>query len=137
MARPDSPTLPIPLLPQRHGLTSTTFRPPLLDGSLTLGEICDFHLINSPDHVVFVYHSDDGTMKEILWKDFVPAIHRAGRYVIESFGIDPTTTELPTIAILAMSGMYQTHQSIGFLFVLTHVGWLRQTISLFLLLQLV
>jgi hypothetical protein len=108
MLSSDSLVLPISLLPQRHGLTSATFRPPPLDGSLTFAEICDFNSKNSPDHVVFVYHSDDsGSVKEILWKDFAPAIHRAGHYIIESFGIDSSSTEIPVVGILATTGMYQ------------------------------
>jgi hypothetical protein len=106
MSSSDSLVLPISPLPQRHGLTSTTFRPPPVDGSLTFAELYDFNLTNSPNHVAFVYYSDDtGTLTEILWKDFVPAIHRAGRYIIENFGIDSSSTEIPTIGILATTGV--------------------------------
>lgn len=96
--------LPIPLLRQVHGLTSTTFRPPPLDGSLTVGEAYDFHWKNSPDHPVIAYTEDDGSLKEVVWKDYIAAIHRAGNYVNKAFGIENASPSTHTVAILASVG---------------------------------
>jgi hypothetical protein len=99
-------TIPFPQLPQRHGLTSTTFRPPLLDGSLTFGELLDSHLTNSPDHPAFIYTSNDGPLEELYWKDYIYAVHRAGRYVNEAFGFDSSFAEKPIVGVLASSGVH-------------------------------
>lgn len=98
-------TLPIPLLHQVHGLNSTTFRPPPLDGSLTVGEAHDFHWENSPEHSALAYNEDDGSLTEVPWKHYIAAIHRAGHYAIKSFGLQNATPSTHTVAILALAGI--------------------------------
>lgn len=99
----DYKTLPIPLVPQTQSLTSTTFRVPPLDGSLTVPEIHDWHLENSPNHPLFEYAEDDGAIRSITWAEAVRAIHRAGRIVQKDLQHDGS--KVPIIAIVAASGM--------------------------------
>lgn len=52
-----------PLTP--HGHNSSTFHPPLIDGTLCIPELFEHHSQHSPDHPLFVYadnttRSDDG-----------------------------------------------------------------------------
>lgn len=101
--------LPIPLLPQVHGLKSSTFRPPPLDGSLTVGEAYDFHWKNSPDHPALAYNQDDGSLIEVPWKHYIAAIHRAGHYANKTFRIENATPSTHTVAILALAGAQLSH----------------------------
>ncbi|KLO13762.1 acetyl-CoA synthetase-like protein [Schizopora paradoxa] len=75
--------LPFPPLaaPQTQALSSTTFKPPPLDGSLTLPEIYDWHADKSREHPLFVFPNADGGLRTILWPEAVRAIHRAGQLV--------------------------------------------------------
>ncbi|KAF9025156.1 NRPS-like enzyme [Hymenopellis radicata] len=78
--------------PAPQGLTSKTFRPPPLDGSLTLPSLPEFHAKNSPDHPVFRYESpNDGSV-------FV-AIQVARQIVQRSLGA-PISGTRPVVAIL-------------------------------------
>jgi hypothetical protein len=96
-------------VPQAHALTSTTFRLPPLDGSLTIPEVYDWHLIHNPDHVLWIHSSggaiDDRT--EITLKQGVHAIHRAARLLTEHLsqkGLQPATRDAPVIALFAATG---------------------------------
>ena len=95
-------TLPIPPLPQTQCLTSTTFRVPPLDGSLTVPEIHDWHLENSPHHPLFQFAEDEGSVRTVRWAEAVRAFHRAGRIVQKDVRNDGTS--VPIVAIVAASG---------------------------------
>ncbi|CAL1710450.1 unnamed protein product [Somion occarium] len=99
----DYKTLPIPPRPQTQGLTSTTFKIPPLDGSLSLPEIYDWHAENSPNHPLFEFAEDDGTVRTITWKEGVKGVHRAGRYVRNKLTEFGETEARPVVAILAAS----------------------------------
>ena len=91
--------------PRNQCLSSTTFTLPPLDGSLTVQQMYDWHYDHSPEHPVFEYAEDDGSITTIRMKEVVPAIHRAGRLVISHFTAHtPTPTKKPVIAMLAASG---------------------------------
>ena len=95
--------LPIPPVPNSQGLSSKTFKVPPLDGSLTLPEIWDWHLENSPDHPVFVYREDDGAERTIYMRDAIYAVHRAGRILLNRLP-QSVADNRPVIAILAVTG---------------------------------
>lgn len=77
----DYQVLPIPPIPNTQALSSTTFKPPPLDGSLNLPEICEWNARNNPEHPVFVYADGDGEEHEILWPRFVRAMRRVSTFV--------------------------------------------------------
>ncbi|KAJ7579078.1 hypothetical protein C8J56DRAFT_1006701 [Mycena floridula] len=91
----------IPAPPQTQALFSDSFRPPPLDGSLTLAQIWDWHAENTPEHRLFVYANSDGSIRTILWPEAVRAVHTGanmlGSRVTHSFSAKPV------VAIVAMS----------------------------------
>jgi hypothetical protein len=99
----------MPPVPQTQGLSSPTFRAPPLDGSLTLPEIFDWHLEHTPDHRLFTFIAEDGTIRDIFYPEAVKAMHVGARIVRErlsgSSRADIDNTPDPVVAILAPSGM--------------------------------
>lgn len=96
-----------PLPPHTQALNSTTFTPAPLDGSLTLPEICDWHLSHSPKHPLFVYAEQFPDKTEILWDEGVKAIHRAAHVInsaVDSNGLESTSFTPPVVAMFAASG---------------------------------
>lgn len=94
--------IPIPPPPATQALDSKTFKPPPMDGSLTVPELFDWHLQNTPDHPLFVYSDEHGKEHVILWPQGVRAIHNSARIVMDR--VKPRASEVPVIAILAASG---------------------------------
>ncbi|SJL14868.1 uncharacterized protein ARMOST_18343 [Armillaria ostoyae] len=69
------------MLPTLPDVTSLTFKPPPLDGSLTFPELFDYNAIHSPKHPLFRYDDpDNGGFRTILWEEGVAAFHTAGHY---------------------------------------------------------
>ena len=97
--------LPIPPVPHTQALSSTTFRLPPLDGTLTIAEMWDWHTEHSPEHPVFEYSDDDGNVTTIKWPEATRAMHRAGRLVKSFADAHPSSTDRkPIVAILASTG---------------------------------
>ncbi|SJK98376.1 uncharacterized protein ARMOST_01641 [Armillaria ostoyae] len=97
-----SPAIPLP--PQTQALTSKTFIPPPLDGSLTLPEIYDWHSKHNPGHRLFVYTQQDGTPRTICWPEAVRAVHTGAKLFRDRLGWKPgMANEKPVVAILAIS----------------------------------
>lgn len=87
-----------------QGASSATFNAPPTDGSLKLVEMFDYNALHSPKHPLFRYDNlDDGSVRDILWEDALPAFHKAARLVrgVISNGAGEA---LPIIAILASMG---------------------------------
>jgi hypothetical protein len=97
-----------PRIPRSQGLLSKTFNPPALDGSKTIPEIVDWHLVNNPEHPLFVYNQEStGQTKTILWKDGVRGIHNAASLLgsrLEALGLCVTADRAPVVGIFAASG---------------------------------
>ncbi|KAK0238145.1 hypothetical protein EDD85DRAFT_921521 [Armillaria nabsnona] len=93
----------IPLPPQTQALTSKTFIPPPLDGSLTLPEIYDWHSKHNPGHRLFVYTQQDGTPRTVYWPEAVRAVHTGAKLFRDRLGWKPGPNEKPVVAILAIS----------------------------------
>lgn len=98
-------SLRLPPVPRTQALTSTSFCPPPLDGSLSVPELYDWHYTNSPNHPLFVYSDTDGGTVTITWKEVVRAVHDIGRKVRilaqERIAVEPSRH---VFAILASSG---------------------------------
>ncbi|KZT73185.1 acetyl-CoA synthetase-like protein [Daedalea quercina L-15889] len=93
----------LPAPPHTQGLSSVTFKNPPLDGTLSLPELCDWHGQHSPDHRLFVYAEDDGTIKNVKWARASEAIRRSAQLVRERLGWTPGTSENSVVAILSAS----------------------------------
>ncbi|KAH8078749.1 acetyl-CoA synthetase-like protein [Cristinia sonorae] len=100
---------PNPPLPRTQCLNPSTFSVPPLDGSLTLPEIHDWHFHNSPDHPLFQFPEDDGSVRTISWAEAVRAIHRAGRILQKDIRYDGN--KIPIVGILA-SADYITYYTV-------------------------
>ncbi|KAK0442587.1 NRPS-like enzyme [Armillaria borealis] len=71
-------------LPTPQGVSSPTFKPPPLDGSLTVPELFDYNGFHSAKHTLFRYDSpDNGEFRSITWGEGVAAFHVAGHYFRE------------------------------------------------------
>ncbi|KAJ7083262.1 hypothetical protein C8R44DRAFT_822628 [Mycena epipterygia] len=94
---------PLPLPPQTQALSSRTFGPPPLDGSLTIAQIYDWHSEHSPNHRLFVYARADGSTRTIYWPEAVHAIHVGAKILRDRFNWVAGLVETPVISILASS----------------------------------
>ncbi|KAJ7096123.1 hypothetical protein C8R44DRAFT_379494 [Mycena epipterygia] len=85
-----------------QGLSSSTFKPPPLDGSLLLPDVFDHHAQHSPDHPLFVY-AEDKVPKTITWSHAVKAFRKAAHICqvrVEAAEREPSPT---VVAILALA----------------------------------
>lgn len=101
-----NPWTPLPPPPPTQFLSCKTFRPPPLDGSLTLCEMYEWHAKNTPNHRLFTFAKADGSMRAIYWPEAVRAIHRGARIVRDRIEPNPSCEEAPIVAILAAQGMF-------------------------------
>ncbi|KAF7349949.1 Acetyl-CoA synthetase-like protein [Mycena venus] len=93
----------LPPAPQTQAHSCTTFRPPPLDGSLSVPQICDWHFYNSPNHKIFVFACADGSMRTIYWPEAVHAAWVGAKLLRDRFKWVPGAAATPVIAILAAS----------------------------------
>lgn len=96
----------IPPPPQTQALLSKTFRPPPLDGSLTLPELYEWHLEHSPEHKLFVFANDKGETRTICWPEAVRAIHVGAKLVKKTLSGTVSSSDPPVVAILSPSGPF-------------------------------
>ncbi|PCH34918.1 NAD(P)-binding protein [Wolfiporia cocos MD-104 SS10] len=89
--------------PQTQALSTSTFRLPPLDGSLSLVEIYDWHLANNPGHRLFKFAQQDGIIRTICWNEAVRAIYLGAKLVRDHIGRILPEEEAPVIAIVAPS----------------------------------
>lgn len=89
-----------------QAVSSSTFRPPPPDGSLTLVEILDYNASHNPDHTMFLYEQSDGNIRNIPWAEAGLAFHRAASMIRKHVGLSGTEEPVsrPTVAILASAG---------------------------------
>ncbi|KAK0453918.1 hypothetical protein EV421DRAFT_1701489 [Armillaria borealis] len=90
----------IPPPPQKQGGQSTTFLPPPIDGSFTVQQMYDWHLHHSPNHRIFVYAREDGSLRNIYWAEAVTAAYTCARLMNNRI---PFKEKPPVVAILSMS----------------------------------
>ena len=98
--------LGLPPIPRTQALSSKTFSPPPLDGSLTIPELYDWHYKHSPEHPLFVYLDDHGNLVTITWKEAAQATHRTASLICNIVaGEPPVDTPHRVFAIVASNGM--------------------------------
>ncbi|KAF4597832.1 hypothetical protein EYR38_006223 [Pleurotus pulmonarius] len=76
-----SPRFSLPPLPKTQALTSSTFKIPPLDGSLSIPELYDWHYHQKTEHPVFVFPGDNDQQTVIKWPELVRAIHTGARII--------------------------------------------------------
>ncbi|KAF4599105.1 hypothetical protein EYR40_006194 [Pleurotus pulmonarius] len=76
-----SPRFSLPPLPKTQALTSSTFKIPPLDGSLSVPELYDWHYHQQTDHPVFIFPGDNDQQTVIKWPELVRAIHTGARII--------------------------------------------------------
>ncbi|PBK62268.1 NRPS-like enzyme [Armillaria solidipes] len=95
-------------LPTPQGVSSPTFKPPPLDGSLTVPELFDYNGFHSAKHTLFRYDGpDNGEFRSITWEEGVAAFHVAGHYFREHID-DETPVVVGILANTADSITYFT-----------------------------
>lgn len=94
----------IPPPPKTHALSSTTFRPPPLDGSLSVPEMWDWHAEHSANHPLFRYAKDDGSVRTIPWGEVIGAALRAAKVIRTRVRAEPG----------AVVAIFATSESIGY-----------------------
>ena len=95
-----------PPVPQFGDNPCETFSQPPLDGTLCTSEIYEWHALHSPNHPVFQYLADDGTVATIPYKDINQAMYRGGWLFKAAIEHTRTQRKRPTIAVLSISGMH-------------------------------
>ncbi|KAJ4476520.1 hypothetical protein C8R41DRAFT_845764 [Lentinula lateritia] len=94
--------MPIPSPPLTQALSSSTFRPPHLDGSMPLTATYDWHESSTPSHRLFVFSTDDGSIRTIYWPEAVTAVWTGAR-LISKLTSHIALNRTPVVAIVAMS----------------------------------
>ncbi|KAK6984778.1 acetyl-CoA synthetase-like protein [Favolaschia claudopus] len=95
--------LVVPKVARNQALSCTTFKPPPLDGTLSVPQMCDWHYQNSPDHALFCFSRADGSAQTIYWPEAVHAIWVGAKILRDRFNWVPGAAKTPVIAILATS----------------------------------
>lgn len=98
-----SQALPLAPWPNTQAVSSTTFKPPPLEGSLTVPEMYDWHYRHTPDHPVFVF-PENGSTRIIKWPEVVQAVHTGARLLRSATGLGVAEGEPAIVAIFAASG---------------------------------
>ncbi|KAF4618223.1 hypothetical protein D9613_011591 [Agrocybe pediades] len=91
------------LVPRTQALSTKTFTPPPLDGSMLLPEMCDWHRQHSPDHPLFVYARQNGELQIITWTQVSEAIYTGAKLVRKTMGWKPGHKNTGVVGILAVS----------------------------------
>jgi acyl-CoA synthetase (AMP-forming)/AMP-acid ligase II len=87
-----------------QGLSSSTFRPPPLDGSLLLPDVFEHHAQHSPDHPLFVYADEDKITRTITWYRAVKAFQTAAHISRIQVKVTDRESVPHVVAILASAG---------------------------------
>lgn len=104
--------LPYEPLPIDVGIGSATFTPPPLDGSMRVAEMVDWNAKHSPNHPVFEYSDDSGTVIAINWQEAYKAVHRTGRYMRDIADARAlNASRIPVFAVLAAAGKFSSNVS--------------------------
>ncbi|KAJ7449030.1 hypothetical protein B0H11DRAFT_2079260 [Mycena galericulata] len=90
----------LPPPPPIHANASPTFAGPPLDGSLTIAQLYDWHFRNTPNHRLFVYTQDDGSIRTIYWPEAVHAVYVGAKIIRDRLEWVPGMAETPVVAIL-------------------------------------
>ncbi|KAJ7775604.1 hypothetical protein DFH07DRAFT_1056780 [Mycena maculata] len=84
-----------------QGSSSTTFKPPPLDGSCLLPDVIDHHAQHNPDHPLYMYGGEDGVAKTITWSHAVKAFRMVAHISRMQVDIAGHDQSVPVVAILA------------------------------------
>ncbi|KAG6886626.1 hypothetical protein C0992_003093, partial [Termitomyces sp. T32_za158] len=74
-----------------------------LDGSLYVPELYDWQYVHNPTVTAFLYYNGESDLQTITYKELVPAVHQAARFVADTIGINifGDRESYPVVAILS------------------------------------
>ncbi|KAJ7136795.1 acetyl-CoA synthetase-like protein [Mycena epipterygia] len=113
----------MPPRPTPQGVHSATFHPAPRDHTLSIPELYEYHALNSPAHVVFMYSDvESGTSTFVTYAEAWEGICRAAGIVAQHVAASGSTSaeERPVIAVLALS------DSLSYIYLLIGImslGW--------------
>ncbi|KZT01334.1 acetyl-CoA synthetase-like protein [Laetiporus sulphureus 93-53] len=90
-------------VPQTQARSCSTFSAPPLDGTLTLPELFEWQSRHSPNHRIFTFSREDGTIGNIYWPEAIRAVHTGARIIQDRLGAKRESKDAPVVAILAHS----------------------------------
>ncbi|OSX58824.1 hypothetical protein POSPLADRAFT_1151619 [Postia placenta MAD-698-R-SB12] len=76
---------------------------PPLDGSLALPELYEWHAEHSPDHPLFVFAKEDGSVHKLCWPEVLRAVYTGVKIIRDRAHWQPGMTKAPVVAILSNS----------------------------------
>jgi acyl-CoA synthetase (AMP-forming)/AMP-acid ligase II len=72
----------LPPVPNPQGLSSSTFKTPPIDGSLSVAEVFDYNAEHSPEHPLFLYQEPlTNKSTTVTWRSVRRATHRVAQIV--------------------------------------------------------
>ncbi|KAG6915163.1 hypothetical protein DXG01_012958, partial [Tephrocybe rancida] len=88
---------------------------PPLDGTLHVPELYDWQYYNNPTQTAFLYTDGDSVIQHITYREFIPAIHRAGRLVASLINIDISGDhdDYPVVALISAAVVAHLLQNSG------------------------
>ncbi|KAJ7142097.1 hypothetical protein C8R43DRAFT_954442 [Mycena crocata] len=110
-----------------QGINSPTFSATPLDGSLTVPQILDLQLKQSPDHTAYIYDDAQGEIVHVKFSQYIGAVHAAatrilcdmaayrgqGATVIGIFADTDTLSYCEVSLILCLSGVSDLRDHLG------------------------
>ncbi|EED77747.1 predicted protein, partial [Postia placenta Mad-698-R] len=93
----------LPIVPQIHGSSCSTFKMPPLGGSLTLPELYEWHAEHCPEHPLFVFAQEDGSLHKICWPEVLRAVYTGVKIIRDRTHWQAGMTKAPVVAILSNS----------------------------------
>ncbi|KAH9934337.1 uncharacterized protein B0H18DRAFT_1115056 [Fomitopsis serialis] len=89
------------------------FKPPPLDGSLTIPEIYAWHAEFNPEYPVFVFPETDGAVTVHTYSDVIAAATRGAHYIADcaNIGIGTSYQGTRPVVVLAASVSPMQHAS--------------------------
>ncbi|KAJ7803408.1 hypothetical protein B0H14DRAFT_2463681 [Mycena olivaceomarginata] len=86
-----------------QGQSSSTFKPPPVDGSLLIPDVLEYNAQHSPQHPLFVYAEGDRTVKTITWSQAVKAFRQVAHITRMGVPVAEGESAAPVVAILALT----------------------------------
>ncbi|KAF9809322.1 hypothetical protein IEO21_07451 [Rhodonia placenta] len=93
----------LPIVPQIHGISCSTFKMPPLGGSLTLPELYEWHVEHCPEHPLFVFAQEDGSIRKLCWPEVLRAVYTGVKIIRDRTHWQAGMTKAPVVAILSSS----------------------------------
>ncbi|KDQ13181.1 hypothetical protein BOTBODRAFT_160791 [Botryobasidium botryosum FD-172 SS1] len=117
--------------PTQQAVNSPSFSAPPVDGSLSVSQMVDHHLVYNPSHPCFRYKSPASGLpyEELLWGDVARAIHRAARFVKSCVETTITITSAANPPVIAILSTAEIPHYYTFAYGVSRAGYVAHFIS--------